>query len=109
MALNLADRLVVIQASHMQTRVTAAVANYALYLLGFPEGAQAGNPRTAATVNELGWAREAIRNPSASGASVAFHLLDDTNFLDDGSDITDVQLKGAVESVINTRFIAAAE
>jgi L-lactate utilization protein LutC len=96
MALNLADRLVVIQSPAMQTRVTAAVAKYALYLLG-------GSP----TVNQLAWAREAIRTPAEAGRQVAFHVLDDTNFLAGGSDITDAQLQGAVEAAVNARFVAA--
>ena len=98
MALNLADRLVVIQASHVQTRVTAAVAKYALYLLG----------NVGSTTNQLAWAREAIRTPAAVGQQVSFHLLDDTNFLNGGSDVTDVQLQGAVETAVNARFIAAS-
>ncbi len=94
MALNLNDRLVVIQSATMQTRVVAAVANYALYLLGLP-----------GTTSQLAWAREAIREPVAVGRQVAYHVLDDTNFLAGGSDITDAQLKGAVETAINNRFI----
>ncbi len=97
MALNLADRLVVIQSQTMQSRVTAAVAKYALYLLG-------GSPTTP----QLAWAREAIRTPSAVGQQVAFHVLDNGDFLAGGSDITDVQLQGAVEAAINARFIAAS-
>lgn len=97
MALNLADRITVMQSATMQTRVTAAVAKYALYLLG-------GSPATP----YLAWAREAIRTPAAVGGQVAYHLLDDTNFLAGGSDITDAQLQGACEAAINNRFIAGA-
>lgn len=101
MALNLADRITVMQSATMQTRVTAAVAKYALYILGEAEN-------VANHVNRIAWAREAIRTPAAVGGAVAFHLLDDTNFLAGGSDITDVQLQGAGEAAINNRFIAGA-
>ena len=97
MALNLNDRLVVMTSPAMQTRLTAAVAKYALYLLG-------GSPTTP----QLAWAREAIRVPANVGNQVGFHLLDNTDFLDDGSDITDGALQGAVEAAINARFIASA-
>ncbi|AMV25433.1 hypothetical protein VT84_13610 [Gemmata sp. SH-PL17] len=94
MALNLNDRIAVIRSTTMQTRCTGAVAKYALYLLG-------GSPTTP----QLAWAREAIRDPATVGSAVSYHLLDDTNFLAGGSDITDAQLQGAVESAINNRFI----
>lgn len=95
MALNLADRLAVIQSDTMQARCAAAVAKYALYLLG----------NQAAAANQLAWAREAIRSPAGTGRQVAFHVLDNPDFLAGGSDVTDAQLQGAVEAAINTRFI----
>jgi hypothetical protein len=96
MALNLQDRLTLIQAKGMQDRVAAAVAKYALYLLG----------NQASTTNQFAWPREAIRTPTIVGQAVAFHVLDDTNFLAGGSDITDVQLQGACETAINNRLIS---
>lgn len=95
MALNLADRIAVIQSPTMQTRVTAAVAGYALYILG----------NVAATDPQKAWARDAIRGPQRVGQQVANHLLDEPNFLSGGSDITDGQLQGACETAINNRFI----
>lgn len=97
MALNLNDRIVLIQHATMQTRITAAVAKYALYILG----------NVNATVNQLAWAREAIRSPASVGNQVSYHVLDNPDFLAGGSDITDAQLQGACEAAINSRFIAA--
>lgn len=97
MALNLADRLVVIQSRHMQVRVTAAVSQYALYLLG----------NVGATTPQLAWAKGAMDGLESMGSRVGVHLLDDPNFLSGGSDITDVQIQGAVETAVNSRFIAA--
>ncbi len=97
MSLNLSDRIAVVESPAMQTRCTGAVAKYALYLLG---NAQATTP-------QLAWAREAIRTPAEVGSRVSYHVLDNTDFLTSGSDITDVQLQGAVEAAVNARFIAA--
>ncbi|AMV27366.1 hypothetical protein VT84_23405 [Gemmata sp. SH-PL17] len=98
MALNLNDRLAVMRSSAMQARCEAAVAKYALYLLG----------NGGSTVNQLAWAREAIRATAAVGSQVSYHVLDDTNFLAGGSDITDTQLQGAIETAVQTRFIASS-
>lgn len=110
MALNLNDRLAILRSGEMQARCAAAVANFALYLLG-------GTP----TDEQLAWAREAIRAPESFGSQVSYYVLSDPNFLGSGagsitgdtwvggSDITDDQLKGACETAINSYFIAAAE
>lgn len=98
MPLNLNDRLVVMACPAMQSRLASSVAKYALYLLG-------GTPTTP----QLAWAREAVRSPASVGQQVGYHLLDDTNYLAGGSDITDVQLQGAVETAINARFIQPEE
>jgi len=94
MALNLADRITIMDSQVMQMRVRGAVINYALYLLG-------GSP----TDPQKAWAKGALDDPQGMGAKVSRHLLDDTNFLNGGSDITDNQLKGAAETAINARFI----
>lgn len=98
MALNLNDRIAVINSATMQTRCAAAVAQYALYLLG----------NVSATTEQLAWAREAIRDVASVGRQVSFHILDNTDFLNGGSDITDAQLQGAAEAAINNRFIQPA-
>ena len=110
MALNLNDRIAVMSSAAMQARLTAAVAKYALYLLG------GGGTQTDPY---LGWAREAIRPASSVGNAVGWHLLDNPTFLgagsgsitgdtwSGGSDITDAQLGAAVEAAINARFIAS--
>ncbi len=96
MALNLADRIAV--RKNIVDRCTAAVANYALYILG------GGGTQTAPY---LGWAREAIRTPATFGDAVSWHVLDHTDFIADGSGIADNTLKGAVETAINNRFISS--
>ena len=93
MALNLADRIAV--RANIVDRCTAAVANYALYLLG----------NQSATTNQLGWAREAVRNPQVVGDSVSWHVLNQPDFINDGSGIADATLTGVVETAINTHFI----
>jgi hypothetical protein len=90
--LNLADRIAV--RAVIRARCTAAVVNYALYLLGLP-----------GTTEQLAWAREAIRAPDPVGDSVSWHVLNQTDFLDHGSGIADNVLTGAVETAINAHFI----
>ncbi len=94
MSLNLIDRITLIESTHMQRRLQGAVAQYALYLLG-------GTPTEA----QLAWAQSAVRDSANIGRAVGYHVLDDTNFLAGGSDITDAQLQGAVEAAVNSRFI----
>jgi hypothetical protein len=96
MALNLADRMAVRQV--ILTRCEAAVTNYALYILGNVE----------ATQNQLGWAREAIRTPKAVGDAVSYHILNQPDFIDNGSGISDATLSGAIETAINAHFIASS-
>lgn len=94
MALNLADRIAIIQSPTMQARCTAAVAKYALYLLG-------GTP----TSPQESWATGALKKTSDVGRDVSWYVLDETNFLDGGSDITDGQLQARIEAAINDWFI----
>jgi hypothetical protein len=61
-----------------------------------------------ATQQQLGWAREAIRNPKSVGDAVSFHVLNQSAFIADGSSITDATLTGAIEAAINAHFIASA-
>jgi hypothetical protein len=96
MALNLADRMAVREV--ILPRCEAAVTNYALYILSNAE----------ATQNQLGWAREAIRNPQSVGNAVSYHVLNQPAFIDNGSGISDAVLSGAIETAINAHFIASA-
>lgn len=96
MALNLADRIAV--RANIVPRCTAAVTNYALYILG----------NATATVPQKGWAREAMRSPGSIGESVSWHVLNQPDFIEGGSSISDAALTGAVETAINIHFIAAA-
>lgn len=93
MALNLADRIAVRKL--IVDRCAAVVANYALYLLG----------NNAATVGQKSWAREAVRSAGAIGDSVSWHILNQPDFISDGSSISDATLGGAVETAINTHYI----
>ena len=95
MALNLADRIAIIQSNSMLQRVQGSVAQYALYLLG----------NGAATAAQKTWAKGAMDGLPGMAQRVSVHVLDDTNFLANGSSITDTQLQGAVEAAINNRFI----
>jgi hypothetical protein len=40
------------------------------------------------------------------GDRVSYHILDQPDFINGGSDITDAVLQSAVETAINNRFIA---
>jgi hypothetical protein len=95
MALNLSDRIAVRRV--ISDRCTAACANYALYLLG-------GTPTTA----QLAWAREAMRAPAEWGERTSWYVLNQPDFISGGSSIADNVLSGAVETAINTFFIASA-
>jgi hypothetical protein len=93
MALNLADRLAVRRI--IVDRCTAATIKYALYLLG----------NGAATLAQKNWAKSAMIESSLVGDRVSFHILDQPDFINGGSDITDAVLQAAVETAINNRFI----
>lgn len=90
--LNLADRLKVRE--NIVTRCTTIVANYALYLLN-------GTPTDA----QEAWARGAIASAGSVGDAVSWHVLNQPDFLDTGSSISDVTLQGIVETAINAHFI----
>ncbi len=93
MALNLADRYAV--RPLLTPRCAAAVATYALYLLG----------NSGSTSDQLGWARSAIRNAASIGDAVSYYLLNQPGFVDGGSGISDADLTGAVETAIQAHFI----
>jgi len=93
MALNFADRLAV--RANIIGRCTGAVANYALYLLGLE----------AATEAQKAWAANAIRNPAATGEQVSWYILNQPDFINDGSGLSDASLSASVEAAINNHFI----
>jgi hypothetical protein len=94
MPLNLADRLAVRQI--IVPRCTAAAVKYALYLLG----------NGAATLPQKNWAKATMLESSLVGDRVSYHILDQPDFINGGSDITDAVLQAAVETAINNRFIS---
>ena len=93
MAWNLADRIAVRRV--IVDRCTGVVTNYALYILG----------NVSATEGQTGWAREAMRNPGSVGEAVSWHVLNQPDFIADGSSISDATLGVAVEAAINSHFI----
>jgi hypothetical protein len=93
MPLNLADRLAVRQI--IVPRCIAASVKYALYLLG----------NGAASLEQKNWAKCAMSESSLVGDRVSYHILDQPDFINGGSDITDAVLQAAVETAINNRFI----
>lgn len=95
MPLNLSDRIAV--RPLIVPRCTAAVTNYALYLLNLP----------TATVNQKAWANEAIRAPESIGQQVSWYVLSEPAYIADGSTIGDAAITGRVENVINLYFIQA--
>lgn len=97
--LNMADRML-IRASIVQ-RCTAAVANYALYILG--EDTQTPNH-----ANRYSWASGAINEASLWGERTSWYVLNQTSFLNGGSSIDDAELAGIIENTLNEFFIAAA-
>lgn len=104
MALNLHDKLIILRSASMQTRITAVVVNFAVYLVN---GGDAGNG--VDPVNAVTWAKETLAGNADSVAyRVSSYLVPDPNFESGGSGISDANLGGAVETAIKTRFIAPA-
>lgn len=99
MALNLADRLAIL--SVIRPRIRAAVINYALYIHG-----EATN--TANHANRLIWAKSTLAAPDPVIERVQLHVLNQPDYLDDGSSIDDATLTGAVETAINSHYIDPA-
>lgn len=95
--LNPADRLAV--RPLIVARCQGAVANYANYILGESEA-------TPNHANRHAWAMGAIGSPEAIGTAVSYYVLNDVNYLENGSGISDGALTGAIEAAINTNFIA---
>lgn len=97
--MNMADRLAVL--SVVRERVRGAVVNFALYILG-----EAAN--TPNRANRLAWAREAMRDPTGWTERMLPYLLNLPEYATNGSDVTDAQLKGHIETAIVTHYIASA-
>jgi hypothetical protein len=93
MALNLADRVAVRRV--ISERCAAVVANYALYILG----------NAGATVNQKAWAKEAVRIAPTIGDQVSWFVLNQPDYIADGSGISDASLTGIIEAAINNHFI----
>lgn len=100
MPLNLADRMAV--RPLIIPRCAARVVQLCNYYLG------GGDPQDPPTEQQLGWAREAIRQPTAIGEQVSYHVLNLTAFIDDGSGIDDATLGNEVEAKLKSHFIPSA-
>lgn len=96
MALNFADAVAV--RSVIRDRVTSACTQYAFYLLGL----------NTATAQQLAWAKGCMDNTPSMGERVSWYVINDANYLAEGSSITDQELQNAVQTAINNFFIAAA-
>lgn len=101
MALNLADRIALLQV--IRPRVKAAVLNFALYILG-----EASN--TANHANRLAWARDTLRGGGGDAAAELLlpYMLNQADFLDGGSNVTDGQITGHIETAITNHYIQPA-
>lgn len=106
MALNQYDRITLISTPLMQQRIQGALIKYALYLLG-------GSP----TTGQAAWAKGCMDDPAGMARRVGPYLLDVPQFLGSGSgaitgdawsggsSISDADLGGAAETVVNARFV----
>lgn len=99
MSLNLADRIAILAV--IRPRVKAAVLNFALYILG-----EATN--TVNHANRLAWARDTLRAGGGEQATESLlpYMLNEPNYLDNGSSVTDVQITGHVETAIVNHYIS---
>lgn len=113
MALNQNDAIVVMASAVMQNRCSWVVANYALYVLGFPTATEGqatkdgSNNRIRSSPAEKAWASGALQDLTSVGRKLSVFLLNNADFLASGSDVTDNQLKAAGETMIDTYLIVA--
>lgn len=101
MALNYADRIALLAV--VRSRVKAAVLNFALYILG-----EAGG--TANHANRLAWARNALLGGGGDTETESLlpYMLNQSDFIAVGSDVTDAQITGHIETAISTHRINPA-
>src|SRR5690606_18998492 len=99
--LNQADAQAVRQV--IVSRCVNIVANYALYNLGLPTGTGPGE----ASETKKGWCRQALLNAGTIGDQVSWHVLNQTDFKENGSGIADETLKGIIETALGTHFVPA--
>lgn len=97
--LNQADAQAVRQV--IVSRCVNIVANYALYNLGLPTGTGQGE----ASETKKGWCRQALLNAGTIGDQVSWHVLNQTDFKENGSGIADNTLKGIVETALGAHFV----
>jgi hypothetical protein len=95
--LNNADKIAVRPV--LVPRITAIVANYALYILG---GGKDADPNAA---NLKQWAKTAVRTAEAIADEASWHVLNQASFLNGGSSIEDAELQGIIETAINAFFV----
>lgn len=96
MSLNLNDRLAV--RPLIVPRCATVVATYAGQLLD----------NVNSTLSQIGWAREALRAPTAVAESVSYHVIRSQAYIDAGSGITDGDLEYLVITALNAHFITGA-
>lgn len=91
--LNYHDQLAVRR--NIVERCTALVVSYAKHLLGLQES----------TESQKAWARGAMRSPHAAGEEVSYYAISETEFVNNGSGISDATLQTIVQNAINNHFI----
>jgi hypothetical protein len=74
------------------SRCTVAVAKYARYLLGL-------SPAPSAT--RLAWAKEAVHDAPREAKAIMWGVVGDPAYVQDGPNISDAALQGAVETAVN--------
>ena len=97
---NYADRAAIMNSSAFINRIAVGVAKYALFIIG-----NAANQ----TRDQIAWATNAARNPGSVASQIVSMCIWDAavTALPDGtvdaSSLTDAQVQGIVESVINNQ------
>lgn len=96
MALNYADRETL--RPQIVSRCKESVRKYLLYLQG-----GGGSPSQA----RIDWCTANMNNLADLAEQVSHYVTSETAFIDGGSSITDAQIQGRVESVLNSFFLPA--
>ncbi len=103
MALNFKDGILI--RGTMLDRVQAVVVNYALYILGQGSGVSNG-------ANRVNWATVMMSNTPQQvqqfADKLSYYMLDQDDFKNNGTSISDDTLKSMLETAINNNFIPAA-
>lgn len=95
MALPNEDYLAIINSPKMQARIRAKVIQYAIYIQG----------NNAATEGQKSWSRSAVASADSIANIVGKNLLPNSDFLADGSNISQGSLDSVIETAINDLLV----